>query len=74
MRQAEVDVVECWQRKRGGLAGAGLGFAEQVDAVQQVGNAGSLNGRGGFIAHFSQGLKNEGFELQLTEVFDVGMH
>jgi len=42
------------QREAGGLAGAGLGTAHQVAALQQQGNRLRLDRRGGVIIEFAQ--------------------
>ena len=51
---AQVEPVQDRQGERGGLAGAGLGLAEQVLAVDQVRNRRRLDRRGRFIADFGE--------------------
>jgi hypothetical protein len=45
------------QRERSRLAGAGLGGAHHVAAVQHDGNGLGLNGRHGLVAHFGHGTR-----------------
>ena len=48
--------MEQWQRKRGGLAGARAGLADDVAAGQQYWNGFALNGSGFFVAERRNGF------------------
>jgi hypothetical protein len=62
------------QREGGGLAGAGLRFAEQVAPASSVRDAGGLDRRGRFIANGFQGGKQWRGETKLVKAFDGGGH
>jgi hypothetical protein len=53
----EVDLLQQRQGEGGGLAGAGLGLAEQVVAGQQHGDAGRLDRRGRLVADVGERLE-----------------
>ena len=59
------------QREGSGLAGAGLGLAEQVTALQERRYAGLLDGRGSFVAHVGEGLQQPLVETEVPEVDGV---
>ena len=71
---AEVEAVQQRQRERGGLAGAGLRFAEEVGAGQQHRDAGGLDRGRGFVANLLEGLEELGAERELREGFSLGGH
>jgi hypothetical protein len=73
----EVDLLQQRQGKGGGLAGAGLGLAEQVVAGQQHGDAGGLDRRRSFVADVGKRLeqwfgKPEGVEPGGIKVWGGG--
>ena len=63
LRQA----LQQWQAERGGLAGAGLGAAEHVAAVQHQWNGLDLDLGGGFVAGFGQGAQQRGRKPEVFE-------
>jgi hypothetical protein len=70
----DVDLVEGGQGEGGGLAGAGLGFAQDVVAGEQVRDAGGLDGRRGLVADLGEGGQNGRLEIELVEAFDGCSH
>ena len=58
------EAVEDGEGEGGGLAGAGLGDAEQVAAFHHAGNGGELDRRGLGIALLGQRLEDRGVEVQ----------
>jgi hypothetical protein len=70
----DVDLVEGGQGEGGGLAGAGLGLAQDVVAGKEVRDAGGLDGRRGFVADLGQGGKDGRLEIELVEAFDGSGH
>ncbi len=71
-----IDASQNRQGKRRGLAGARLGLSDNVFALEHAGNGLALDGRGGFIAHRGQSLKQEIGKTQLLEAgyFEVIGH
>ena len=57
LHQLDVDGFHQRQGESGGLAGAGLGHADQVMAFEQDGNTLGLDRRRGFVADFGEGLQ-----------------
>jgi len=60
--------VQNGQREGCGLAGAGLGNAEQVVAIQEVRNSLGLNGGWRFIAFLVQNGQKMGIEFQVGKM------
>src|SRR6187397_3600582 len=58
--QLDIDLREDGQRERRGLAGTGLGLAQQIGAAEKCGNGLRLDGRGSFVTDGGQG-GNDGF-------------
>ncbi len=69
-----VDAVQQRQREGGGLAGAGLGFTQNVVALHQRRDAGSLDGGGGFVTDLGERTQERFGETELLEGFDVRSH
>jgi hypothetical protein len=59
------------QRESRGFAGAGLGAAEQVNALEHGGDRLGLDGRGGVIALLKHGFKNGRGQIQFFKCHDV---
>ena len=58
--------------ERGGLAGSGLGAAQQVPPGQYGRNGFLLNGRRFFVARLGGGFQNRGNQVQIAEFHAVG--
>ena len=70
----EVDAVQQRQRKGGGFAGAGLGFAEDVMPLHQRRDARGLDGGGGLVTDLGERAQDWGGQAELLKGFDVGCH
>ena len=64
----EVDLGQDRQSERGGLAGAGLGLAEEVAAGEQLGNRRGLNRRRRLVADGGEGLFERGDQTEVLKV------
>jgi len=53
------------QREAGGLAGAGLGDAQNVTAFKRMGDRAGLDRGGGLVAGFCNGLQDPGVQFQI---------
>ncbi len=60
-----IDFLQQGQGEGRCFAGAGLGFTQHIHPGQQGRDAGGLNGRGAFIAHFGECRKQCGFQPKL---------
>ena len=67
MRVGADQGVEQRQGERPGLAGAGLGDAQHVAALEQIGNRLRLDRRGRGVAAFGQGFQKRLGEAEIRE-------
>ncbi len=63
----QVEAGEDRQRERRGLAGAGLGQADHVAALEERRDGRGLDRRGGLVAHVAQGVQHPVGEAELSE-------
>ena len=72
--QLDIDLFHQRQRESGGLAGAGLRHADHVMPVEQDGDALGLDGGGGFVTDFAEGLEQRFAQTERGKVFDSCRH
>jgi hypothetical protein len=66
--RARGELVQHRQREGGRLAGAGLGAAEQVVALEHGGNGLRLDGGGGVVTVLVHSLQDGGSQLQFVKI------